>query len=69
MNIGINKANLDPDLLQFSVNDDGEGLDVNEGDADVDNDDDDDCDVDGSNVEAFVDLAKMAHKYCSTQCH
>jgi len=67
MNIGIGKANLDPDLLQFSVN---------EGDADVDNDNDnndndndDNCDVDGPTVEAFVDLAKMACKYHSTQCH
>ena len=61
MNIGTGEANLDPDLLQFSVN---------EGDADVDDDDDDDnCDVDGPTVEAFVDLVKMACKYRSTQCH
>jgi len=66
MNVGMEKANLDPDLLQFSVNDDGQGLDINEGNADTD---DDDCDVDGPTVEAFVDLAKMACKYCSTQCH
>ena len=67
MNIGTGKANPDPNLLKFSVN---------EGDADVDNDDDNDddndndnCNVDGPTVEAFVDLVKMACKYCSTQCH
>ena len=76
MNIGTDKANPDPDLLQFSGN---------EGDSDVDNDNDNDdddnnnndydgddnnnCDIDGPTVEASVDLAKTASKYHSTQCH
>ena len=69
MNVGMDKANTDPDLLQFSVNDDCKGLDINEGDADNDNDNNNDCDVDGPTVEAFVDLAKTACKYHSTQHH
>ena len=80
MNIGTGEANLDPDLLQFSVNegdadvddDDDDNDNNNDNDDDDDDDDDDDnnnCDVDGPTVEAFVDLAKMACKYRSTQCH
>jgi hypothetical protein len=65
MNIGMDNANPDP-VLEFPVNDNGKGLAVNEGGANVDNDNDDnDCDVDGPTVEAFVDLVKTAHKYCS----
>ena len=38
-------------------------------DNDDNNDDNDNCDVDGPTVEAFVDLAKTACKYHSTQCY
>jgi hypothetical protein len=56
MNIEMDEANSDPNIPQLSV-DNNDNCDVDE---------DGDGDVDGPTVEAYVDLAKTACKYCRT---
>ena len=71
----MDEANPDPDLPHFSVSkdddddDDNDDNDDNDDDdnGEGDNDEDDNGDVDGPTVQAHVDLAKTACKYCRTQ--
>ena len=68
----MDKANPDPDLPHFSVRkDDNDNNDNNDNnnddDGEGDNNEDDNGDVDGPTVQAHVDQAKMACKYCKTQ--
>jgi hypothetical protein len=64
MNIEMDKANSDPNIPQLSVDND---VDVNiDNNDNCDVDEDGDGDVDGPTVEAYIDLAKTACKYCRT---
>ena len=64
----MDKANPDPDLPHFSVSKDDDNDNDNDDDnGEGDNDEDDNGDVNGPTVQAHVDLAKTACKYCRTQ--
>ena len=75
----MDEANPDPNLPVSKADDDenvNNGDHYDDDDNDNDNDDndnegedneDDNCDVNGPTVQAHVDLAKTACKYCRTQ--
>jgi hypothetical protein len=78
----MDEANPNPNLPHFSVSKDDDDENINNGSVDQNNNDDNEgdnnegdnneddnnnCDVDGPTIQAHVDLAKMAYKYCRTQ--